>query len=228
MTYPLHSKAERNSARALEFTGDLYEAGKPFKHLVAEISLHLDDAFDDTKFTVTGKNTPGHRHINVEIYATADLNFEEPDSEAARLKLFEEVEDQVWRFGFDHSQYEIDVFARSFSVSVSISERYWSNMQRRKGANVIDDKVSLAKFKRELEPGHFFEDVHPEHSGGSRFLVERVGSRIVVVNELRPQYRLHWDFPSSAGFLCDGNQVRFAKGTLEDPFAYSLFKWVRP
>lgn len=228
MTYPLHSKAERNAEGALDFTGDLYKVGQPFNALISAIQNHLDGYFDAAKMKVTGRNSPGHRRIIVEVYATAEIDFEKSDAKAEREKLFEEISDQVWRFGFDNSKFETDQFTRSFSVEVSVAERYWANLQKRVGPDVIDGTVSLSKFKRELEPGHFFEDARPEGDVAARYLVEKVGTRIVVVDDRRPEARLHWDFPCSAGFLCDGKQVRFAQGSLEDPFAYSLYNWVRP
>ncbi len=228
MTYPLHSKAARSADGSLDFTGDLYQVGLPFKDLVTQVQAHLDSHIDGASMTVAGRNSPGHRQLLIEVYATTEIEFEKPETEPAREELFQQISDEVWRFGFDNSKFETDQFTRSFTVEVSVAERYWANLQRKVGPNVIDDSVSLAKFKRELEPGHFFDDAHPDRESDSRYLVEKVGKRIVVVNDQRPSYRLHWDFPCADGFLCDGTQVRFARGSLEEPLAYSLYNWVHP
>jgi len=221
-TAKLHSQVDHDERGNFEYIGDLQQPGLSLSALTSQVQSHLEGLILGGKFSVCGEVFAAVRKIIVEILdAPGDLT----DPEARRL--FEVmVRDQIERFGFTRSNILQDTMSCSF-YKIRIGRPYWAALAKRKSvANAVEPTLSLAAFKRRLQPGDVLTLVAAPAGhralGSARKVVAVRSSDLILEG---PSYL---SFPRATAFACDGRRVRIGIGNERDPDAHLLYEWSRP
>lgn len=218
----LYSQVDPDERGNFEYVGDLQQPGLSLLALTSRVQSHLEDLILGGKFSVRGEAFAGGRKIIVDVLdAPGDLT----DPEARRS--FEVmVRDQIERFGFTRSNVRQDTMSCSFYSEVRVGRAYWAALAKRKSvANAVEPALSLAAFKRRLQPGDVLTLVAApagHRALGSARKVVAVRSADLILEG--PSYL---SFPRATAFACDGRRVRIGIGNERDPDAHLLYEWSR-
>jgi hypothetical protein len=218
----LYSQVDHDDRGNFEYVGDLQQPGLPLSALTSHVQSHLDGLVLGGKFVARGEAFAGGRKIIVEVLdAPSDLT----DPEARRS--FEVmVRDQIERFGFTRSNFYQDTMSCSFYSEILIGRAYWAALAKRKSvANAVEPALSLAAFKRRLQPGDVLTLIAAP--AGHRAL--GTARKVVAVRtaDLILEGPTYLSFPRASAFACDGRRVRIGIGNERDPDAHLLYFWSR-
>ncbi|RIV83716.1 MULTISPECIES: hypothetical protein [Sphingomonadales] len=204
------------------YSGDLYIAGEHLPDLCRRIDLHLTRTIVGARFSVTGERFSGGRSIRVELLdAPGDLSDED-----ARRAFETLISDQAERFNVANGNLLQDYMICSFFLRVSIGTTYWSALSARRGhANPVEARIPLARFKRQLRPGHKLKLIAAR--AGHRALGTIRTVTAVRSGDLILEDRSYLSFPRASAFACDGKLIRIANGRDEDPDDHLLYEWIQ-
>ncbi len=217
----LYSQTPTDDRGNFHYQGDLHRAGEALADLCRRIERHLATTFDDSRFGLRSETFAGGRKITVELVDhPADLTAE------ADRHIFEVmVRDQIERFGFTRSNVYQDYLSCAFYSEVRIGKTYWAALAARRGtAHPVEQKLTLAAFRKTIKPGDTMTLVHAPFATrnlGVARTVEKVRSVDLVIGGS------HLGYPRATGFACDGRMVRIAIGSERDPDAHLLYEWDR-
>lgn len=216
----LYSQTPFDERGNFHYQGDLYKPGEQLSVLAARIDRHLVAHFPTTKFAITTQKFAGGRKITAEIIDTpSDLSPRE-----AQAAFFEQVRDQMERFGFTNSNIYQDFHNCSFFCEARVGQAYWSALARRRGArNPVEATLSLAAFKKRVKAGDSLKLVDaPEghRSLGTTRAITKVRSGDLIL-----EGQSYLSFPRASAFACNGTLVRISIGSEHDPDAHLLYEW---
>ncbi len=217
----LHSQIPTDDRGNFHYQGDLHRAGEALPDLCGRIERHLATAFADSRFALRSETFAGGRKITVELLDhPRDLTA--PDDRSA---FDVAVRDQIERFGFTRFNFYQDYLSCAFYSEVRIGQAYWTALAARRGAaHPVEQKLTLAAFRKTIKPGDTMTLVHapwPNRNLGVVRTVEKVRSVDLVIGGS------HLGYPRAAGFACDGRMVRIAMGDERNPDAHLLYEWAR-
>lgn len=216
----LYSQTEHDDRGNFHYQGDLYRPADDLPTLCRRVERHLASQFPDIRFAIRSERFSGGRKITAEVLdAPEDLSTRE-----AQEAFITKVRDQIERFGFCRTNPLQDCWNCSFFTEVAIRQAYWAALATRRGkANPVDNVVSLASFKKRLNPGDSLTLLHApcnHRALGTTRKVIQVRSKDFVF-----EGRSFCDFPRASNFACDGRLVRIAVGNEHEPDAHLLYEW---
>lgn len=217
----LYSQTPTDDRGNFHYQGDLHRSGEPLPDLSRRIERHLAAAFAGSRFALRSETFAGGRKITVEL-----LDHPHDLTATDARQVFEvAVRDQIERFGFTRSNFYQDYMSCAFYGEVRIGDAYWTALAGRRGsAHPVEQKLSLAAFRKTIKPGDTMTLVHAPFSTrnlGVARAVEKVRSVDIVIGGS------HLGYPRATGFACDGRMVRIAMGSERDPDAHLLYEWAR-
>ena len=218
----LRSQTHCDDRGNFAYSGDLYISGESLPDLCRRIELHLTRTIASATFSVTGERFTGGRSVRVELLdAPGDFS-----NEAGRRVFETLISDQVERFNVANGNLLQDYMTCSFFLHVRIGTAYWSALSARRGhANPVEARIPLARFKRQLRPGHKLKLIAA--SAGHRSLGTVRTVTAVRSGDLILEDRSYLSFPRASAFACDGKLIRIANGRDEDPDDHLLYEWIQ-
>jgi hypothetical protein len=216
----LYSQTPVDERGNFHYQGDLHRPGEKLASIAARVEPHLRAQFPEARFAIRTETFSGGRKITAELLdMPEDLTGDE-----AREGFIVRVRDQIERFGLTRANYLQDYQSCAFFCEVRVGQTYWSALARRRGIeNEVAPVISLAAFRKQLQPGDRLKLVAGpgwHRSIGAVRTVKAVRSRDIVF-----EGPVYLELPRAAGFACDGERVRIAIGTEREPDAYLLYHW---
>ncbi|MET3436025.1 hypothetical protein [Sphingomonas sp. 1185] len=217
----LYSKTLTDDRGNFDYRGDLHRPGESLSGLHERIEHHLAASFPESRFALRTEAFVGGRKLIAELLDHPHDLTSEDERDAFRTT----ARDQIERFGFTRSNFYQDYHSCAFYSEVRIGSAYWTTLAARRGmAHPVDQKMTLAAFRKTIKPGDTLKLIHAPWSNpniGVARTVEKVRSVDLVIGGS------HLSYPRASAFACDGRMVRIAMGTDRNPDAHLLYEWTR-
>lgn len=200
-----------------EDVGEKYQEGRSLEDLTSLILEEISRELPKVKATAVTKKFSGGRQIRILVLDAGDFDIEQRD---VVDMLQKRIADIMKTFNYERGNVIQDYHRTSFYAGVRIEPAAFLLHASRTGkaANEVERKISLAEFKRRLKPGDVMEMLHGGRLGER--IVSQVRSKDIVFNG--PSYL---NLGRADAFACDGDLVRFALGTENDPGRHLLYRW---
>jgi hypothetical protein len=217
---PLYSQTPVDERGNFHYQGDLHRQGETLASIAARVEQHLRALFPEARFAIRTETFSGGRKITAELLDTP----EDLTSDEAREAFIVRVSDQIERFGFTRSNLLQDFHSCAFFCEVRVGQAYWSALAQRRGArNEVASVISLAAFKKQLQPGDRLKLIAGPSWHRAIGAVRTV--KAVRSKDIEFEGPIYLELPRAAQFACDGEHVRIAIGTEREPDAHLLYHW---
>jgi hypothetical protein len=197
-------------------TGDLYEAHRSPAETAAAIRRVLALDHPKAECTVVSRTTSTSWTIEVGITEHEDDLGLKPNRDEAVMG----IRKSVARFGYDRSDPTTDHEDAAFRISVTVHEDYWSNRQ---AARLPSEWVRMnpSALMKQIRR----DDALVDRSDGSVDVVTRSSNDRFVTR--RGDGERIWNAPRAAALRRNGDRIRIARGSANDPDAHTIVEWMR-
>lgn len=105
------------------YHGALFDPSRKFSEIAGCIKLDLKESFPKSAFKIIRRIQSLGRSLEIQII--------EHDGDLADLITYQILKDRITsiaqKYGYDRSQYTVDLIDRHFSLSISFHPDYWKN-----------------------------------------------------------------------------------------------------
>jgi hypothetical protein len=198
--------------------GDLYQQGRPPAEVAMALANLLEQTMPQSKFSVISRTTSTSWTLEIGIVGhDSDLS-----NQDALEKLKAALRASAERFILDKSVRAADHIERTFNLMINVHEDYWSKRQA-KALSPRFKPLGPANFHKALTVGDRLRDT----AANLEYVVLSKSAGRFVTDNGQGFGRKEWHVPRAAALRIDGNQLRFAQGSLKDPDKHLLLDWIK-